>query len=151
MNKAGGEYRGIGRWMESRNSPITYFRRRRGRTYDRRSRAHLFVADHFLLMYRRPRRFRMRNEMASRNLSSVIYDAPCAEPVCRSLPTNTHRSRRTPSLFLAPPRHHPPKSLLLLLRLSDFSFFLFLLVFSLPLFWRLIVLQKFSDQSSHVI
>lgn len=74
----------------------------RGRTGDRRSRAHLFVADHFLLMYRRPRRFRMRNEMASRNLSSVIYDAPCRIGV-PIVTTNTPIGRRIAlSLFLAP-------------------------------------------------
>lgn len=66
-----------------------------GRTDDRRSRAHLFVADHFLLMYRRPRRFRMRNEMASRNLSSVIYDAPCRTGVPIVATNHTDRDSRT--------------------------------------------------------
>lgn len=83
----------------------------RGRTDDRRSRAHLFVADHFLLMYRRPRRFRMRNEMASRNLSSVIYDAPCRTGV-PIVTTNTPIERRIALSILSPPYigNDPPES-----------------------------------------
>lgn len=139
--------------MESRNSPITYFRRWRGRTDDRRSRAHLFVADHFLLMYRRPRRFRMRNEMASRNLSSVIYDAPCRTGVpivTTNTPIETH------ALSILGPR--PSETIHL--NCCFFSFgslcFRFIVLRSSPppplLFSCLIVLQRaFNRGSSDVI
>lgn len=126
----------------------------RGRTDDRRSRAHLFVADHFLLMYRRPRRFRMRNEMASRNLSSVIYDAPCRTGV-PIVTTNTPIERRIALSILSPPYigNDPPESFspgsvlpsVLSFYAFFFSSFLFFLSVSLssPLYIKRFQWRKF--------
>lgn len=64
-------------------SPITYFRGDNSDCVHRR--AHLFVAGHTFYWCTADRRwFRMRDKMASENLSSVIYDALRAEPVRRS-------------------------------------------------------------------
>lgn len=134
--------------MESRNSPITYFRRRRGgeRTIDEVARIYSWpitfywcTADRgdFVCATKWLRGICHRSFMTHR-----------AEPVCRSL-RRTRRSRDvSPSLFLAPRTSktiHLNRFLLVLCSRRFYRFMLFFFSFSLlsPLYIKRFQWRKF--------
>lgn len=89
------------RQIRERRSPITYFR---GDDSDGvQARAFIRGRTHFLLMYRRLAAIRMRDEMTSGNLSSVIYDTPRRTGALIMARRAEARSRDVPRIHRDPP------------------------------------------------